>query len=104
MLGGQLGDHGGTEAFSEVQDAVRWDALRQKECARRSSIEGETGLGGAARIAAVPAVVQQQDAQAALAESARERRAPGSVAAVARRDEYGHRALRVGRGQVPSPK
>jgi hypothetical protein len=67
-LCGELGDHGGAEAFAEVQEPVtRQPDLVVEKSQRRADVARKAGLRRATAVTSVPPVVEEEDSKQANA-------------------------------------
>jgi hypothetical protein len=88
-LGCEAGGHAGADRLAQQHDALGGDVVPRLEVRPRGGgIAQETGLGGAPRVAAVPAVVDQQDRMSPRREPAGERQPVRPVAGVAGREQH----------------
>jgi hypothetical protein len=90
VLRRELADHGRAEALAEVDQALgRHAGVLQQEAPGGAHVQGQPVLGGTARIAAVAAVVEEQDRQPGLVQGLGQAGAMSTVAGVAARHEDG---------------
>src|SRR5687767_2845070 len=90
MLGRQLGDDRGAETLPEVEQSRRRHVgVLDEEVAGRAHVERQPLLAGTARVAAVPAVVEEEYRETRLVQRLGQRGAIAPVAGVAVRHEDG---------------